>query len=241
MPLFHAASGLFTGVFQAIRTGGIAVIHGTFSVTRYWSDARRHRCTTALLAGPMAVFLLRQPPSRDDRNHSLNSVIMMPAIAAIEDFGSRFGVPVGVGYGCTEVAAPLLSRPGDGRASLCGTPQSMYEVQLVDDMDLPVPAGEIGEMVVRSREPWLLSCGYLKQRPEATLLAWRNLWFHTVVTCFELDESGQYAFVDRRKDVVRRRGENISSSEVERHLLEEIHRRFLRASSRRSSQCGHRG
>ena len=217
MPMFHAG-GLFTGVFQAIRTGGIAVIHGTFSVTRYWSDARRHRCTTALLAGPMAVFLLRQPPSRDDRNHSLNSVIMMPAIAAIEEFGSRFGVPVGVGYGCTEVAAPLLSRPGDGRASLCGTPQSIYEVQLVDDMDLPVPAGEIGEMVVRSREPWLLSCGYLND-PEATLLAWRNLWFHTG-DLFRLDESGQYAFVDRRKDVVRRRGENISSSEVERHLLE---------------------
>ena len=217
MPFFHAG-GLFTGPLQAIRTGGTAVLHGAFSATRYWDDVRRHHCTTALLAGPMAVFLLRQPPTPDDRNHDLKSVIMMPAIPEIEEFSSRFGVPVGIGYGCTEIGAPLFSKPGESRPGGCGSPLPGYEVQLVDESDVPVPAGEVGEMVVRSCDPWSISSGYLDD-PDATLGAWTNLWFHTG-DMHRLDESGQYVFVDRRKDVLRRRGENISSFEVERHLLE---------------------
>ncbi len=217
MPFFHAG-GLFTGPLQALRTAGTAVLHGSFSASRYWDDVRRHQCTTALLAGPMAVFLLRQPTTPDDRTHDLRSVIMMPAILEIEEFSARFGVPVGVGYGCTEIGAPLFSKPGEGRPGVCGSPLPGYDVRLVDDADVPVAVGEAGELVVRSREPWSMSSGYLDD-PDATLGAWTNLWFHTG-DMFRLDDSGQYVFVDRRKDVLRRRGENISSSEVERHLLE---------------------
>lgn len=143
---------------------------------------------------------------------------MMPALPEIEEFSARFGVPVGVGYGCTEIGAPLFSKPGDGRPGVCGSPLPRNDVRLVDDADVPVAAGEVGELVVRSHEPWSMSSGYLDD-PNATLGAWTNLWFHTG-DMLRLDDSGQYVFVDPRKDVLRRRGENISSVEVERHLLE---------------------
>ena len=205
-------------MLQAIRTVGTAVIHGTFSATRFWGDVRRFGCTTTLLVGPMAVFLLRQPPSPEDRDHSLANVILMPSIAEVEEFSERFGVPVGVGYGQSEVAAPLLAAPGEARPGVCGVPRPEFEVALVDDLDRPVPPGEVGECVVRPLEPWSVNRGYYKD-PEQSLHAWRNMWWHTG-DLLRLGPSGQYEFVDRRKDVLRRRGENISSSEVERHLVD---------------------
>jgi crotonobetaine/carnitine-CoA ligase len=217
LQIFHSA-GLMTAVFQAIRTHGTAVLHGEFSATRFWDDVRRHGCTTVLLAGPMAAILLRQPPSPDDRNHALQTAIMFPCIPETAEFAARFGVLVGAGYGQSEMPAPLLAPPGEGRPGLCGAPTPMFEIQLVDGSDLPVPPGEVGELLVRPREPWLMNLGYF-DAPVATVAAWRNFWWHTG-DLLRLHESGQYEFVDRRKDVIRRRGENVSSLEVERILLQ---------------------
>ena len=216
-PLFHVA-GLFTAVFQAIRTHGTAVLHGVFSVSRFWRDIRRYKCTTTILIGPMANFLLREPPSPDDRNHPLKNVIQMPSTADIDEFSERFGVRVGAGYGSTETGLLLAAAPGSARPRLCGVPQLPYEARLVDEWDVEVPRGQAGELVIRPREPWSMNSGYYGM-PQETLAAWRNLWFHTG-DVFQIDESGQYAFVDRRKDTLRRRGENISSFEVEQHLIE---------------------
>jgi len=91
-------------------------------------------------------------------------------------------------------------------------------VRLVDEHDEPVATGEVGEMIVRTREPWALNGGYYKM-PEATVAAWRNGWFHTG-DAFRCDDEGWYYFVDRMKDAIRRRGENISSFEVENHVLQ---------------------
>jgi crotonobetaine/carnitine-CoA ligase len=217
LPFFHAG-GLFTGPLQALRTCGTAVLHGTFSATRYFADARKYHCTTSLIVGPIAQFLLSQPPSPDDRDHDLTSVIMFPVSPRVDEFSERFGVPVAAGYGCTEVAAALLSNVGEARPGFCGEAVPHLEVQVVDEDDVPVAPGEVGEMVIRPREPFVTSLGYFKG-PEATAGAWTNLWFHTG-DLFRFDnETRQYQFVDRRKDVLRRRGENISSVEVERHLI----------------------
>ena len=217
LPFFHAG-GLFTGVFQAIRTAGTAVLHGTFSSGRYLNDLRTYKCTTALIVGPIAAFLLSQPPSAADRDHSLTNVVMFPVSPMADQFSERFGVPVVGAYGSTEVAAAMLSRPGEGRPGLCGQPVPHLEMELVDEFDAPVPLGEVGELVIRTREPYVLTMGYFKA-PELTAKAFRNLWFHTGDLLRYDVESGQYAFVDRSKDLLRRRGENISSVEVERHLI----------------------
>lgn len=219
-PLFHVA-GLFTAVFQAIRAHGTAVLHGVFSVSRFWGDVRNYHCTTTILIGPMANFLLREPPRSDDRDHSLKTVIQMPSTADIDEFSERFGVRVGAGYGSTETGLLLAAPPGSARPRLCGMPQPPYETRLVDEWDVEVPRGQAGELVIRPREPWSMNSGYYGM-PRETLAAWRNLWFHTG-DVFQIDETGQYAFVDRRKDTLRRRGENISSFEVEQHIIELPH------------------
>ena len=217
LPFFHAG-GLFTGPFQALRTGGTVILHGTFSAARFLDDVRTYRATTTLVVGPIALFLLSLPPSPADRDHELRNVIMFPVINRVEEFAERFGVPVAAGYGCTEISAALLSKVGEGRAGMCGEPVPHYEVALVDEFDTAVGPGELGELVIRPREPSMMSPGYFKA-PEKTVAAWTNLWFHTGDLMRFDSAIGQYEFVDRRKDVLRRRGENISSVEVERHLV----------------------
>jgi len=216
LPMFHGG-GLHTCVLQAIRTAGTMVLHGVFSPSRFWQDVRRYGCTTALIVGPMASLLLQQPPRPDDREHALRSMIMFPAIPAVAEFSERFGVAVGVGYGQTEQGPSLLSRPGEAQPGLCGTPIRAFEARLVDSFDTEVARGQVGELVLRPKDPWSMMQGYL-HAPEASAAVWRNLWYHTG-DMFRIDDSGQWAFVDRRKDVLRRRGENISSLEVERELL----------------------
>ena len=216
LPLFHGG-GLHTSALQAIRTTGTAVLHGGFSASRFWEDVRRFRCTTSLIVGPMAAMLMQQPPRPGDRDHDMRSMIMFPAIANVAQFSERFGVPVGVGYGQTEQGPSLLSPPGEGRHGLCGKPTHVFEARLVDAFDIEVPSGEVGELVLRPKDPWSMMQGYLDE-PAANTAAWRNMWYHTG-DMFRIDESGQWAFVDRRKDLLRRRGENISSLEVERQLL----------------------
>jgi crotonobetaine/carnitine-CoA ligase len=93
-----------------------------------------------------------------------------------------------------------------------------YEVRLVDERDVPVAEGETGELVCRTEEPWAMNAGYLG-RPEETATAWRNGWFHTG-DAFRMDAGGRYYFVDRIKDAIRRRGENVSSFEIEREVLD---------------------
>jgi crotonobetaine/carnitine-CoA ligase len=90
-------------------------------------------------------------------------------------------------------------------------------VRIVDDADFEVPRGQVGEIVVRGKEPWIMCQGYYKM-PEATLAAWRNLWFHTGDRGY-MDQENYLYFVDRKKDAIRRRGENISSFEVEQIIL----------------------
>jgi crotonobetaine/carnitine-CoA ligase len=217
LPLFHGG-GLHTSALHPIRIAGTMVLHGSFSASRFWEDARRYRCTMALIVGPMAAMMMEQPPRPEDRENDMRNVVMFPAISEAAEFAERFDLSVAVGYGQTEQGPSLLCPPGEARPGMCGYPTPMFDALIVDARDFPVPDGEVGELVLRSKDPWSMMSGYF-DAPEATAAAWRNLWYHTG-DMFRVDECGQWAFVDRRKDVLRRRGENISSMEVERELLD---------------------
>ena len=113
----------------------------------------------------------------------------------------------------TELSVPVLSDVNSAVLGSCGRPRSGVECRLVDANDIEIPRGQVGELIVRTEQPWTSNVGYLND-PVATAAAWRNGWFHTG-DAFRQDEQGNYYFVDRLKDSIRRRGENISSVEVE--------------------------
>lgn len=211
-PLFHISGK--GPVYTFALVGGRVVMRPSFNTSAFWDDIRRYRCTTTLLLGAMANFINRQPRRPDDTDTPLHTVVMVPLIPELEDFKQRFGVRVSTAFNMTEISVPIHS-DGWTLADLesCGKVRPGYEVRVVDHADEDVGPGRVGELLVRSHEPWTLMAGYLDM-PEATTAAWRNLWLHTG-DAFRYDEDGNYYFLDRIKDTIRRRGENISSAEVE--------------------------
>jgi crotonobetaine/carnitine-CoA ligase len=113
----------------------------------------------------------------------------------------------------TEISNPICAPFGLARPGACGWLRDDFETRIVDEHDRDVARGQVGELVVRPRLPWSVSSGYFGD-DDATVLGWRNLWIHTG-DAFRTDDAGEYYFVDRLKDAIRRRGENISSFEVE--------------------------
>ena len=216
LPLFHIG-GQWKGVYNALIAQATAVVLPRFSASRFWEDVRQYRVTYTMLLGAMVEFLDRQPARPDDADHSLRRIVMVPVIAELDSFKARFGIPtVSTGYGSTEASLVILSPMGGAEPGRIGWPRPDFEVRLVDADDNEVPRGTAGELVVRPREPWVMMAGY-HGMPEATAEAWRNLWFHTG-DMMRQDDRGMFAFVDRAKDALRRRGENISSFEVEREI-----------------------
>jgi carnitine-CoA ligase len=193
------------------------VIREQFSIEHFWDDVRSFGITGAGLVGPIAAFLLLQSERPDDADTPLRHVIMGPLVPQVDEFAARFGVEVATAYGMTEIGVPFASDGYDlPNSTSCGKLRrgwAGYEANVVDQHDQPLGPSEVGELVVRTREPWVLNQGYFGM-PEVTAQAWRNGWFHTG-DAFRYDEDGNYYFVDRLKDAIRRRGENISSFEVE--------------------------
>lgn len=213
-PLVHL-SGKFL-VYLSALINGRAVLRQQFKTSEYWADIRKYGCTTTLLLGSMANFLLSEPRTEHDHDNPLYNVLMVPLVPRIDDFAERFGVRIRTTWGSTEVGNPVVSDWAPARPDLCGKVQPGFECRIVDEHDQELPDGEVGEIVVRSTSPWTITPGYLNM-PEATLTAYRNLWFHTGDNGWR-DPHGNFYFVDRRKDSIRRRGENISSVEVERQI-----------------------
>jgi crotonobetaine/carnitine-CoA ligase len=202
----------------AMTTDQLMVVRDGFSLSKYWSEIREHDCVYSQLFPQLGTLLLRQPERPDDGDNPLQFVICYPAFPDVDRFKERFGVKrVSTGFGMTEIGGPIVNRDANGSnwfssGTLVDNPSGV-EVKLVDEHDMEVPTGEPGELVVRTREPWALMAGYYK-RPEATAEAWRNGWFHTG-DALVVDEQGMYRYVDRMKDCIRRKGENVSSFEVE--------------------------
>jgi crotonobetaine/carnitine-CoA ligase len=211
-PLFHAM-GLLTGIYTGLRGGATVVLPGPFSVSGFWNVVREYGVTQTVIVGAMADFLWRQPPAETDTEHTLRNMIVVPAVPYLQDFGKRFNIEVWSAYGQTETGITTLTDPGDARPFLCGRPRPFIQMKLVDDDDVEVEQGQVGEIVVRSTEPWTMFRGY-HEMPEATVGAWRNLWMHTGDSAYK-DADDRYFFVDRKKDALRCRGENVSSLEVE--------------------------
>jgi len=214
MPMFHNSGR--SAFNYAMVQGARFVTRDRFSAANFWDDVRATDCRTAALIGPMTALLYSAPPSPDDGDNPLRSVILGPMIPEIDDFERRFGVRTATCYGQTEVGIPVATGWEHGPWANCGRRRTGYpwpDAVVVDEHDEPLPAGEVGELVVRSAEPWALNVGYYKM-PEQTVAAWRNGWFHTG-DAFRVDDDGWYYFVDRLRDTIRRRGENISSFEVE--------------------------
>jgi len=213
-PLFHV-NARYTSVLPAmLMDRGTCVLHDRFSASRFWDICRVEGVTAFNFMGALVMMLFKQPERADDADNPVRCAYGAPApVAVLERFERRFGLELIEVYGSTELGACLENRPGDRRIGSCGRPSPHYEVEIHDEDDNPVPPGVEGEIVVRPREPHVMVEEYFGA-PEATLAAFRNLWFHTGDRG-RTDEDGWFTYVDRLKDAIRRRGENISSWEVE--------------------------
>lgn len=213
LPLFHSAA---IGTLLACQVHGVPIsLRAKPSLSRYLEVIRETGATAAYLVGSMAAKLLGDPPGPDDRNHSLRTIAAAPLPPRIGEFCERFGIAqVTTGYGSTELGRVLVSDPASmPPPGSCGKRRPGWEHRLVDGQGHDVEVGQIGEMIVRPGHPALCASGYFRN-PEATAEAWQEGWFHTG-DLFREDEDGNFYYIDRTKDSVRRRGENISSYEVE--------------------------
>jgi crotonobetaine/carnitine-CoA ligase len=217
LPLFHIA-GQWALVYAACLAGAQAVLTDRFSIDRFWSDVRRTGATATFLLGAMGSFLHRQPQRKEDSTTPLEKAMIVPLFPEVDDFKKRFAVEVTTTYASTEVNVPLRAGFQLPNPRTCGTVEdSLFEARIVDEHDQELPDGEVGEFVVRPKLPWLVMAGYWRH-PEWTASAWRNLWLHTGDAMYR-DRDGNLYFSDRVKDCIRRRGENISSIEVENEIL----------------------
>lgn len=220
-PLFHG-NAQFMACYPALVAGARAVVRSRFSASGWIDQIRESRATVTNFIGVMMDFLAKQPARDNDRDNQLRAVFAAPTAASLVPlFKERYGIEAFVEvFGLTETSAPIISpygveRPAGAAGLAC---DEFFDVRLVDpDTDEDVERGQIGELVVRPRVPWICSLGYFNM-PEKTVEAWRNLWFHTG-DALKQDDEGWFYFVDRFKDALRRRGENISSYEVETALL----------------------
>lgn len=220
-PLFHG-NAQFMASYPVLVAGGRIVVRSKFSASRWVDQLRESGVTITNMIGVMMDFIWKQEPRPDDADNPLRCVFAAPTAASIlEPMKERFGIEAFVEvFGLTETSAPIMSPYGEDRpAGAAGlAADDFFEVRLVDpETDEEVAVGEVGELVVRPRIPWIVSLGYFNM-PEKTTEAWRNLWFHTG-DALRRDADGWYYFVDRFKDALRRRGENISSYEIETAVL----------------------
>jgi len=210
-PIFHIG-GMGPPFVMLARGASVAIVE-QFSTERFWDVVRQTECTVVFLLGVMATFLMKRPASPDDRRHKVRVAFMVPLTDDAPAFKERFNIDVYTIFNMTEISSPIVSEPNPTKRGTCGRVRAGVEVRLVDEHDCEVPTGSVGEMLVRTDRPWGMNSGYCGN-PEATAKAWANGWFHTG-DAFRRDADGYFYFVDRMKDAIRRRGENISSFEVE--------------------------
>jgi carnitine-CoA ligase len=219
MPLFHA-NALLMQVYSCLLVGCKLVLARSFRASRWLDEIRRSQATVTNTLGVMTEFIYRQPTRPEDRDHHLRVIVAVPIAPEWgAAFQERFGTKLLELYGMTEVNIPLYMPYDEGlRPNACGkVVDEWFEVRVVDpETDEPLPPDTVGEIVVRPKEPWAFMAGY-NAMPDKTVDAWRNFWFHTG-DAGRYDAEGYFYFIDRMKDCVRRRGENISSYEVEQVL-----------------------
>jgi len=217
LPMFHV--GGTTAVMAMLSVGGSFALYDKFQTHAFWDQIRAVGATAISgLLGAMVAFLDKNPVQPGDADNPLQRVVLSPVTAQTFRLAERYGFDYLSGFNMTEVSVPLITDLNTRVQSSCGRPRSGVECRIVDEHDLPVADGVLGELVVRADLPWTMNQGYYGM-PEETLAAWRNGWFHTG-DLMTRDTEGNFFFVDRKKDAIRRRGENISSIEVEAEVGE---------------------
>lgn len=218
LPLFHM-NAMCVGVLASILVGARVAFVPRFSVSNFWPEVERSGATIASILGSMGAMLANAPDTEAGQRckgqiHTVRGNPFTEEVKAV--WRERFGAKQvgGNGYGLTE-AAVITSLAGGEHAAPGSSGKRIpdFDVRIVDDLDREVAAGTSGEIVVRPLRPDIMFMGYWR-RPEDTLKIMRNLWLHTG-DIGKFDEQGFFYFVDRKKDYLRRRGENISSFEME--------------------------
>lgn len=220
-PMFHG-NAQFLAAYPVLIVGGRFVLRERYSASGWAVWIRDSKITVTNLMGVMFDFIWKQPRASDDADNDLRCVFAIPTPGFVNEFKERFGVKYIVeSYGMTEVSMPIMTPYGEPypRGSCGLLVDEWFDVRIVEpETDEEVPVGELGELIVRPKEPWTTNSGYYGM-PDQTAEAYRNLWFHTG-DGVRRDEEGWFYFVDRLNDTIRRRGENISSYEVEQAILE---------------------
>lgn len=221
MPLFHLSA--ICHVVGSLQLGSEITLARQFSVSRFWDDVLAARATMVALMGSMLPMIARAPETESSRR-AFGTVRVASGSPVTQDLAriwqDRFGVQrVGSGaYGMTEAGLLTMTPPGEYRPGSAGKLNDSFELQIVDQHDRPLPAGQVGQILCRPSLPDIMFAGYWRQ-PEKSLEVFRGLWFH----CGDygrLDAEGYLYFVDRGKDYLRRGGENISSYEIESIVAE---------------------
>lgn len=215
LPMFHV--GGIAPIMAAISNRSSIALFQGFRTSEFWERVRDTGATTTSgLIGSMASFLAKAPPEPGEADNSLKMMTLMLNQQAM-DVADRYKFSYVSGFNMTELSGPLITEVDCRVPGSIGRPRSGCECRVVDEHDYECADNDVGELIVRTDQPWEVNMGYLN-RPDATAEAWRNGWFHTG-DLVRRDENGNFFFVDRLKDAVRRRGENISSIEVEAEVL----------------------
>ena len=210
-PLYHVTG--IAGVLWALGQGASIGVSTRFRTSTFWKDLLALRATFMVLMGSVARFLLDNPVTPEEEQTTLRTALITPYNPDAVAFAERVGINFYTVFNMTEVSVPLRTEMNAPEVYSCGRPRPGVEVRLVDENDIEVPVGQVGELLVRTDQPWEMSSGYYRN-DAATAASLRNGWFHTG-DALRRDEAGNYYYVDRVKDSIRRRGENISSYEVE--------------------------
>jgi carnitine-CoA ligase len=215
-PLFHADAAIFT-VASAFVLGATAAIAPRFSVRRFWEQIRHSQATVFDFMGATLTMLHKQPPSAGDRENPVRLAWGVPLPTWAAAFEARFGVELVEVYGLSDAGIVLYNQPGQPRRhGSCGRPVEAFDVRILDPGGTELSPGGVGEICIRPNEPGLVLTEYLGM-PQDTVAAFRDLWFHTGDLAFR-DEDDYFYFTGRLKDMIRRRGENISALEIEEAL-----------------------
>jgi crotonobetaine/carnitine-CoA ligase len=219
LPMFHV-NAQYVGVVPTLTVGGTIVLLEAFSARRFWQQVREHHCTLMSIVPMLLRTMLAQPPRPDDARHDVRfSFYALPTTSEEwTTFETRFGVRLIEGYGLSETLGICTSNPavhGVTKRHCIGLPVLGRQVRVVDELQRDLPAGEVGRIMVRG-EP--LFSGYY-QDPAATAACMVDGWLDTGDNG-SMDEDGYLYFFDRSKDVIKRAGENIAATEVERVLDE---------------------
>ncbi len=216
LPLFHTnALGTF---HQALLCGCTLVAEPRFSASRFWQKLIERRATVTYLLGAMAPILLSRPHSADERSHKVRCALAPGVPTNLHAaFRERTGIALLDGYGSTETNFVIGGCAAEQRPGSMGTVRDGFVARVIDRDGKDARPGEAGELILRTEEKLAFASGYFAM-PDETAAAFRDGWFHTGDRVAR-SADGHFRFVDRLKDAIRRRGENISSFEVEQVLL----------------------